>query len=80
MNVEPGMPDGMFCGTGPHDMAHLEISDSLNAGCDLLQDAGMLDQERVRLLIAADRATTGPYAGDPEGLARKLVRLNSALR
>ena len=56
------------------------ISDKLNVAMDILADAGMLDEDRIRLLLAVERNPDAGFNGDPEALARKLVRLSAELR
>lgn len=82
MNVDAHMPDRMFCaGLTPDTTVCFEISDKLNAAMDLLSDANMLDEKRMEILVMCEQTRAGdPFDRDPEALARKLVRLNAAMR
>ena len=82
MNVDAYMPDRLFvAGLTPSTTVCHHISDKLNAAMDILQDAGMLDEQRARTLVLCEQTRAGePFDNDPEKLARKLVRLGTALR
>ncbi len=47
---------------------------------DILGDAGMLNENRLRLLMACERDHDGPWGGDCEALARKLILLGRAMK
>lgn len=55
--------------------AFVGLTPEMSFATDVLMDAKMLDEKRIRLLQAAERD-----GGSPVDLARKLVRLNGVLR
>lgn len=81
----------MIATTGPHRIfvvwpdgttkaGEMTVSPKLDAAMDILADGGMLDAKRLRLLVACEQDVNGPWGGDCEALARKLVRLGRATK
>lgn len=56
-------------------LAAMGVSPALSAGYDVLADADLATDERVKLLVAAER-----NGDDPEAFARHLVKLIRAAR
>lgn len=81
-NTDAYMPDRMFlAGLTPADTTCFEISDRLNAAMDILMDANMLDEKRMRMLHLCESTSAGdPFDRNPEALARKLARISAVVR
>lgn len=75
MNGQPYKPPSVFIVDGSGEVTKYSASWQLDAAMDILLDARMLNEKRLRLLMVAEQ--TGK---DPEALARKLVMLAGVLK
>lgn len=57
------------------ELRAMGVSPAMSAAYDVLNDAGLLREDRLKLCVAAERS-----GRDPEAFAQRLVKLCNSLR